>query len=183
MTLYGLHFSIAKWLDGIALKVGLYEKKRHIQINQGDRGNKFTRRARNVLSLAREEAQRLRQSSIGTEHLLLGLIREREGVAGQVLISSGIDLEKVRQTVEGRLGGGTHNVSDEIGMTPQAKKAIAFAFDEARRLNHAYIGTEHLLLGLLREDVESGSGVLASLGLSLQEVRAKTLQILNAQRE
>lgn len=179
MTMYGLPLSISRWLDGIALKVGLYEKKKDIQMNQGDHFNKFTRRARNVLTFAQEEAQRLRQSSIGTEHLLLGLLREREGVAGQVLISLGIELEKVRQTVEDRLGRGSRIVVGEIGLTPQAKQTIAFTFDEAKHLNHSYIGTEHLLLGLLREEEKKGLGVLGSLGLSLSEVRAKTLQILN----
>jgi ATP-dependent Clp protease ATP-binding subunit ClpC len=135
------------------------------------------------LSLAQQEAQRLRHHSIGTEHLLLGLVREGEGVAGKVLIDLGIDLENARKAVEGRLGRGTHIVVGEIGLTSQAKNVIELTIDEARHFNHSSIGTEHLLLGLLREGEGSGSGVLESFGLSLQEVRAKTLQILNGQRE
>jgi ATP-dependent Clp protease ATP-binding subunit ClpC len=135
------------------------------------------------LSLAQEEAQRLRHNYIGTEHLLLGLVCEREGVAGKVLIGLGVDLEKVRQAVEDTAGRGDHIVLGEIGLTPHARTVIELAVDEARLLNHDYIGTEHLLLGLLREGEGRGSGVLESIGLSLQEVRAKTLQILNERRK
>ena len=146
-----------------------------------DRFDKFTERARKVLHLAQEEAQRLRHNYIGTEHLLLGLVREREGVAGKVLSSLGVDLEMVRKAVEDIIGRGDHIVPGEIGLTPRAKKVIELAVDEARRLNHQYIGTEHLLLGLLREGEGISVGVLESFGLSLQEARAKTIQVLNEQ--
>lgn len=178
MTFYGLHRSVGRWLGWVCLRVSLWEKK-NAQMNESDRFDQFTKRARKVLSLAQEEAQRLRHHSIGTEHLLLGLVREGEGVAGKVLIDLGVDLEKARKAVEGSLGRGTHIVLGEIGLTSQAKKVIELTIDEARHLNHSYIGTEHLLLGLLRRGEGSGSGVLESFGLSLQEVRAKTLQILN----
>src|SRR5206468_10609968 len=112
---------------------------------------RFTEHARKVLSLAQEEAQRFQHNYIGTEHLLLGLVREGEGVAGKVLTSLGVDLEKVRKAVENIIGRGDRIVLGEIGLTPRAKKVIELAVDEARRLNHDYIGTEHLLLGLIRE--------------------------------
>jgi ATP-dependent Clp protease ATP-binding subunit ClpC len=183
MIRYGLHCSVSRWLGWICLRVGLWEKKQNAQLNESKRFDQFTKRARKVLSLAQQEAQRLCHHSIGTEHLLLGLVREGEGVAGKVLIDLGVDLENARKAVEGRLGRGTHIVLGEIGLTSQAKNVIELTIDEARHLNHSYIGTEHLLLGLLREGEGSGSGVLESFGLSLQEVRAKTLQILNGQRE
>ena len=182
MTFYGLHRSVRRGLGWACLRVSLWKKKNAL-MNESDRFDHFTKRARKVLSLAQKEAQRLRHYSIGAEHLLLGLVREGEGVAGKVLIDLGVDLEKARKVVEGSLGCGTHIVLGEIGLTSQAKKVIELTIDEARHLNHSYIGTEHLLLGLLREGEGSGSGVLESFGLSLQEVRAKTLQILNERRE
>src|SRR2546428_8362085 len=148
-------------------------------MNDRDRFDKFTERARKVLSLAQEEAQRFQHNYIGTEHLLLGLVREGEGVAAKVLSNLGVELNKVRSAVEEIIGRGDRIVLGEIGLTPRAKKVIELALDEARRLNHDYIGTEHLLLGLLREGEGIGAGVLESFGLSLQEVRAKTIQVLN----
>ena len=152
-------------------------------MNDRDRFDKFTERARKVLSLAQEEAQRFQHNYIGTEHLLLGLVREGEGVAAKVLTSLGVDLEKVRKAVEEIIGRGDRVVVGEIGLTPRAKKVIELAIDEARRLNHHYIGTEHILLGLIREGNGIGAGVLESFGLSLQEVRAKTIQVLHDKRE
>ena len=146
-----------------------------------DRFDKFTGRARKVLRLAQEEAQRFQHNYIGTEHLLLGLIREGEGVAARVLTSLYVDLEMVRKTVEDIIGRGDHIVLEEIGLTPRARKVIELAVDEARLLNHHYIGTEHLLLGLLHEGEGIGAGVLKSFGLSLKEIRAKTIQVLNEQ--
>jgi ATP-dependent Clp protease ATP-binding subunit ClpC len=145
--------------------------------------DKFTERSRKVLSLAQEEAQRFQHNYIGTEHLLLGLVREGEGVAAKVLISLGVDLEKVRKAVEDIIGRGDRIALGEIGLTPRAKKVIELAVDESRILNHHYIGTEHLLLGLIREGNGIGAGVLESFGLSLQEVRAKTIQVLHDKRE
>lgn len=162
-------------------RTGYYGKKHNIRMHDRDRFDKFTERARKVLRLAQEEAQRFQHNYIGTEHLLLGLVREGEGVAGKVLTSLGVDLEKVRNAVEDIIGRGDRIVLGEIGLTPRAKKVIELAVDEARILNHRYIGTEHLLLGLIREGNGIGAGVLESFGLSLQEVRAKTIQVLNEQ--
>jgi len=143
------------------------------------RFEKFTERARKVLSLSQEEAQSFNHDYIGTEHILLGLVREGEGVAAKVLTSLGVELEKVRSAVEYIIGRGEKGVSGEIGLTPRAKRVIELAVDEARRLNHNYIGTEHLLLGLLREEEGVASGVLESMGISLDKVRTETVRILN----
>src|SRR5229473_6426538 len=144
-----------------------------------DRFDKFTERARKVLSLAQEEAQRFQHNYIGTEHLLLGLVREGEGVAAKVLSNLGVELNKVRSAVEFIIGRGDRIVLGEIGLTPRAKKVIELAVDEARRLNHHYIGTEHLLLGLVREGEGIAAGVLASLGVNLEKVRTQTIQVLS----
>ena len=143
------------------------------------RFEKFTERARKVLTLAQEEAQRLNHNYIGTEHILLGLVRENEGVAVKVLSNLGADPDKVRGAVEFIIGRGERTVSGEIGLTPRAKRVIELAVDEARRLNHNYIGTEHLLLGLLREAEGAASSVLESLGVNLDKARAETLRILS----
>ena len=143
-----------------------------------DRFDKFTERARRVLTLAQEEAQRFNHNYIGTEHLLLGLVREGEGVAAKVLANLGVELNKVRSAVEFIIGRGDRPVTGEIGLTPRAKKVIELAVDEARRLGHHYIGTEHLLLGLVREGEGIAAGVLESLGVSLEKVRAEVTRVL-----
>jgi len=148
-------------------------------VNDRDRFDKFTERARKVLSLAQEEAQRFNHNYIGTEHLLLGLVREGEGVAAKVLSNLGVELNKVRSAVEFIIGRGDRLVLGEIGLTPRAKKVIELAVDEARRLNHHYIGTEHLLLGLVREGEGIAAGVLESLGVNLEKVRTQTIQVLS----
>jgi len=148
-------------------------------VNDRDRFDKFTERARKVLSLAQEEAQRFQHNYIGTEHLLLGLVREGEGVAAKVLSNLGVELNKVRSAVEFIIGRGDRIVLGEIGLTPRAKKVIELAVDEARRLNHHYIGTEHLLLGLVREGEGIAAGVLESLGVNLEKVRTQTIQVLS----
>ncbi|HLI90594.1 MAG TPA: ATP-dependent Clp protease ATP-binding subunit [Ktedonobacteraceae bacterium] len=148
-------------------------------MNDRDRFDKFTERARKVLSLAQEEAQRFQHNYIGTEHLLLGLVREGEGVAAKVLANLGVELNKVRSAVEFIIGRGDRIVLGEIGLTPRAKKVIELAVDEARRLNHHYIGTEHLLLGLVREGEGIAAGVLESLGVNLEKVRTQTIQVLS----
>ncbi len=145
-----------------------------------DRFDKFTERARRVLTLAQEEAQRFNHNYIGTEHLLLGLVREGDGVAAKVLSNLGVELNKVRSAVEFIIGRGDRSTSGEIGLTPRAKKVIELAVDEARRLNHSYIGTEHLLLGLVREGEGIAAGVLESLGVNLERVRTETQRILAA---
>ncbi|MCX6023988.1 MAG: ATP-dependent Clp protease ATP-binding subunit [Chloroflexi bacterium] len=144
-----------------------------------DRFDKFTERARRVLSLAQEEAQRFNHNYIGTEHLLLGLVREGDGLAAKVLTNLGVELNKVRSAVEFIIGRGDRPTTGEVGLTPRAKKVIELAVDEARRLNHHYIGTEHLLLGLVREGEGIAAGVLESLGVSLEKVRAETQRILS----
>jgi ATP-dependent Clp protease ATP-binding subunit ClpC len=143
------------------------------------RFEKFSERARRVLSLAQEEAQRFNHNYIGTEHVLLGLVRETEGVAARVLHNLGVELTKVRSAVEFIIGRGEKAVPGEIGLTPRAKKVIELAVDEARRLNHSYIGTEHLLIGLLREGEGVAAGVLESLGVTLEKVRSETNRILS----
>ena len=141
--------------------------------------DKFTERARKVLTLAQEEAQRFNHNYIGTEHLLLGLVREGDGVAARVLSNMGVQLPKVRSAVEFIIGRGETMVMGEIGLTPRAKKVIELAVDEARRLNHPYIGTEHLLLGLVREGEGIAAGVLESLGVNLEKVRAQVMQVVS----
>ena len=148
-------------------------------MNDKERFDKFTERARKVLSLAQEEAQRFNHNYIGTEHLLLGLVREGDGVAAKVLSNLGVELNKVRSAVEFIIGRGDRIVLGDIGLTPRAKKVIELAVDEARRLNHHYIGTEHLLLGLVREGEGIAAGVLESLGVNLEKVRTQTIQVLN----
>ena len=145
----------------------------------GSRFEKFSERARRVLSLAQEEAQRFNHNYIGTEHILLGLVRETEGVAARVLSSLSVDLSKVRSAVEFIIGRGEKPAQGEIGLTPRAKKVVELAVDEARRINHTYIGTEHLLIGLLREGEGVAAGVLESLGVTLDKVRAETHRILS----
>jgi len=142
------------------------------------RFEKFSERARRVLSLAQEEAQRFNHNYIGTEHVLLGLVRETEGTAAKVLGTLSVELKKVRSAVEFIIGKGESTSNSEIGLTPRAKKVIELAVDEARRLNHHYIGTEHLLIGLMREGEGVAAGVLESLGVTLDKVRDETTSIL-----
>ncbi|MCH2321773.1 MAG: ATP-dependent Clp protease ATP-binding subunit [SAR202 cluster bacterium] len=142
------------------------------------RFEKFSERARKVLSLAQEEAQRFNHNYISTEHILLGLVRESEGVAAKVLSNLGVELSKVRSSVEFIIGRGERPATGEIGLTPRAKKVIELAVDEARRLNHHYIGTEHLLIGLMREGDGVAASVLETLGITLDKVRAETSKVL-----
>jgi ATP-dependent Clp protease ATP-binding subunit ClpC len=143
------------------------------------RFEKFTERARRVLTAAQEEAQHLNHNYIGTEHILLGLIREEEGVAAKVLINMGVTLSKVRSAVEYIIGRGEKATTGEIGLTPRAKRVIELAIDEARRLGHNYIGTEHLLLGLLHEGEGVAAGVLESFGITLEQARAEVVRALS----
>src|SRR5690348_12676948 len=144
-----------------------------------DRFDKFTDRAREVLTLAQDEAQRFNHNYIGTEHLLLGLVREGEGVAARVLENMNVELAKVRTAVEFIIGRGDRPVVGEVGLTPRAKRVIELAIDEARRLGHNYIGTEHLLLGLVREGEGIAAGVLESLGVNLDKVRHEVIRVLS----
>jgi ATP-dependent Clp protease ATP-binding subunit ClpA len=171
------------------LGLSLEESRRQVlavlQVYAGDSGqghgfDKFTERARKVLQLAQEEAQRFNHNYIGTEHILLGLVREGDGVAARVLNNLGIELHKVRSAVEFIIGRGDRMVMGEIGLTPRAMRVIELAVDEARRLNHNYIGTEHLLLGLVREGEGIAAGVLESLGVSLEKVRSAGINVLKS---
>ena len=144
-----------------------------------ERFDKFTDRARKVLTLAQDEAQRFNHNYIGTEHLLLGLVREGEGVAARVLENMNVELPKVRTAVEFIIGRGDRPVVGEVGLTPRAKRVIELAIDEARRLGHNYIGTEHLLLGLVREGEGIAAGVLESLGVNLDKVRHEVIRVLS----
>jgi ATP-dependent Clp protease ATP-binding subunit ClpA len=143
-----------------------------------DRFARFTVRARRVLTLAHEEALRFQHNYIGTEHLLLGLVRESEGVAAKALANLGVELFQVRGQVETIIGRGQQQATGQIGLTPRAKKVIELAVDEARQLNHHYIGTEHLLLGLMREGEGIATGVLESLGVALEPLRVEVLRVL-----
>lgn len=138
----------------------------------------FTERARRSIVLAQEEAARLGNNYIGTEHLLLGIISEGESVAAKVLENLGISLEKVRAEVESIVGKGTQTSSQEMVFTPRAKRVIELAFEEARSLAHNYIGTEHLLLGLVREGEGVAARVLANLSVDPQKIRAQITQLL-----
>ena len=139
---------------------------------------RFTQRARRALSLAQEEAERLQHSSIGTEHLLLGLMREDGGVAGRVLRELGLEMPRVEELVKRLSKESNRNPSAELGLAPSTKKVLEYAVDEARRMGHHYIGTEHLLLGLIRESQNPALEVLRRLGISPQEVRRQTRSVL-----
>src|SRR5919108_4610463 len=134
--------------------------------------DRFNDRAKRVLALAQDEAIRFNHNYIGTEHLLLGLVREGEGVAARSLNALGVELSKVRTAVEHIVGRGDHTFSpSEITLSPRTKKVVEFAIDEARKLGHGNVGTEHLLLGIVREGEGIASGVLESLGLNLERIR------------
>src|SRR5687767_6392286 len=144
--------------------------------------DRFNDRAKRVLALAQDEAIRFNHNYIGTEHLLLGLVREGEGVAARVLDSLGVELSKVRTAVEFVIGRGDSTTSpSEITLSPRTKKVIELAIDEARKLGHSHVGTEHLLLGLVREGEGIASGVLESLGVSLEKVRHQVIATLGQQ--
>ncbi|MHC5281187.1 ATP-dependent Clp protease ATP-binding subunit [Listeria kieliensis] len=138
---------------------------------------RFTQRAQKVLALSQEEAMRLNHSNLGTEHILLGLVREGEGIAAKALYELGISPEKVQQEVEELIGQGEKTVTT-IQYTPRAKKVIELSMDEARKLGHSYVGTEHILLGLIREGEGVAARVLSNLGVSLNKARQQVLQLL-----
>src|SRR5688572_25669384 len=139
---------------------------------------RFTDRARRVVVLAQEEARMLNHNYIGTEHILLGLIHEGEGVAAKALESLGISLEGVRQQVEEIIGQGQQAPSGHIPFTPRAKKVLELSLREALQLGHNYIGTEHILLGLIREGEGVAAQVLVKLGADLGRVRQQVVQLL-----
>jgi ATP-dependent Clp protease ATP-binding subunit ClpC len=143
------------------------------------RFEKFSERARRALTHAQEEAQRFGHNYIDTEHILLGLIAEEESVASKVLGNLGVLPNKIRAAVEFVVGRGERSAIGEVGLTPRAKRVIELAVDEARRLNHSYIGTEHLLLGLLRDRDGAAVGVLESFGVTFEKAQAEINSILS----
>jgi len=140
---------------------------------------RFTERAQKVLALSQEEAIRIGHSNIGTEHILLGLVREGEGIAAKALLALGLSPEKVQQEVETLIGRG-QGVAQTVHYTPRAKKVIELSMDEARKLGHSYVGTEHILLGLIREGEGVAARVLNNLGVSLNKARQQVLQLLGS---
>jgi ATP-dependent Clp protease ATP-binding subunit ClpC len=138
---------------------------------------RFTERAQKVLALAQEEATRLHHPGVGTEHILLGLVREGDGIAAKALVTLGISAEKVQTEVEKIIGPG-QSQNNAMTYTPRAKKVIELSIDEARKLNHTYVGTEHILLGLIREGEGVAARVLANLNISLNKARQQVLQLL-----
>ncbi|MFZ3580285.1 ATP-dependent protease ATP-binding subunit ClpC [Virgibacillus sp. DJP39] len=140
---------------------------------------RFTERAQKVLALSQEEAVRLGHNNIGTEHILLGLVREGEGIAAKALQSLGLEIEKIQQEVEQLIGVGKQPMQT-IHYTPRAKKVVELSQDEARKLGHSYVGTEHILLGLIREGEGVAARVLNNLGVSLNKSRQQVLQLLGS---
>lgn len=140
---------------------------------------RFTERAQKVLALAQEEAIRLGHGNIGTEHILLGLVREGEGIAAKALYGLGLSAEKIQEEVEELIGKGD-GASKTVHYTPRAKKVIELSMDEARKLGHSYVGTEHILLGLIREGEGVAARVLGNLGVSLNKARQQVLQLLGS---
>lgn len=140
----------------------------------------YTDRARKVIALAHEEARQFNRGYLGTEHLLLGILHEGKGVGGQVLEQAGCRLEDLRQAVRDTVGPGPkgETVPDQPALTPRLKKVLELAVDEAKRLEHAYVGTEHLLLGLLREGEGVGGRLLKERGMELSSARRSVLEVL-----
>jgi ATP-dependent Clp protease ATP-binding subunit ClpC len=143
-------------------------------------GYNFTERVRRVLAMAREEAVFLHHEYVGTEHILLGLVREGEGVAAAVLDNMKVDADAVRRQVVELVKKGTQQRGSDLPYTTRAKKVLEFAMAEARELHHEYIGTEHLLLGLLREEKGVGAQVLTHLGADVASVRREVQRLLGA---
>src|SRR5512137_2235677 len=144
-----------------------------------DMFERFTDRARRVVVLAQEEARMLNHNYIGTEHILLGLIHEGEGVAAKALESLGISLDAVREQVQEIIGQGQQAPTGHIPFTPRAKKVLELSLREALQLGHNYIGTEHILLGLIREGEGVAARVLVKLGAALHKVRQTVIQLLS----
>jgi ATP-dependent Clp protease ATP-binding subunit ClpC len=141
---------------------------------------RFTDRARQVVVMAQEEARVLNHNFIGTEHILLGLVREGQGVGAKALESMGIGLPAVRRQVEETIGQGQYEVTKHIPFTPRAKKVLELALSESRLLGHNYIGTEHILLGLIREGDGVAAQVLVALGADLDRTRPVVTELLLA---
>src|SRR5258707_2890368 len=148
-------------------------------------GYNFTERVRKVLAMAREEAARLHHEYVGTEHILLGLIREGEGVAATVLQNLSVELDEIQQKIEETVkkGKAAQTTGPDLPYTSPAKKVLELAMSEARELRHSYVGTEHLLLGLLREEKGIAAQVLTDAGVNLEAARAETLRILGTEMQ
>lgn len=144
----------------------------------GEHLDQFTPSARYALGYARAEAYGFNHNYMGTEHLLLGLLRENEGIAGRVLAELGVDVNRARAVIDLKIGRGAHPPIEDIDYTPRGRKALALSVDEARALGHDYIGTEHLLLGLVREGEGIATGILEEWG-ALDKVRERVLALLN----
>ncbi len=157
---------------------GVTEEERE-RPRTASRFEKFTEYARQVLTQSLEEAKRFNHTYIGTEHLLLSLLNQKEGVAARVLVKLGVSLSDVRSALELILAPGEKPSTSDIGLTPRAKRVIELAISEARQLGHNYIGTEHLLLGLLREGGGSANAVLGSFGVTLKKARIATAKVLS----
>ncbi|MBP7601451.1 MAG: ATP-dependent Clp protease ATP-binding subunit ClpC, partial [Thermoflexales bacterium] len=142
---------------------------------------RFTQRARKVLTIAQEEAERLQHNYIGTEHLLLGLIKEDSGIAGRVLRELGARPERVSEMVE-RMTGAGRRAGGKLELTPRTKQVLEFAVDEARKLNHSFIGTEHILLGLIRQGDGVAIDVLKQLTITADRIRRETLRAIQQEQ-
>src|SRR5699024_361016 len=143
---------------------------------------RFTERAQKVLALSQEEATRLGHNNIGTEHILLGLIREGEGIAAKALQSLGLEIEKIQEEVEELIGVGQEPLQT-IHYTPRAKKVVELSQDEARKLGHSYVGTEHILLGLIREGEGVAAKALQSLGLEIEKIQEEVEELIGVGQE
>ena len=144
---------------------------------------RFTDRARRVIVLAQEEARSLQHNYIGTEHLLLGLIREGDGVAAKTLASKGVDLDSARKQVEEMIGKGHATPNGHIPFTPHAKQVLELSLREALQLGHSYIGTEHILLGLIQEGEGVGTQVLVKMGVDLDDLRSSVIDAIRGNGE
>jgi Clp amino terminal domain, pathogenicity island component len=177
--LYGYRAGTGEWSE--VGRVGPARRLRRMRRGE-ERGamfERFTNRARRVVVLAQEEARLLNHNYIGTEHLLLGLIHEGEGVAARALESLDVSLEAVRGEVERIIGQGEQPPAGHIPFTPRAKKVLELSLREARQLHHSYVGTEHILLGLIREGEGVAAQVLVKLGADLPRVRQQVIQLLS----
>src|SRR5579864_7477163 len=143
---------------------------------------RFTERARKVVFFAQEEAGRLGENYVSTEHLLLGLVRENDSVAARILDRLGVSLGRIRSEIERQVTRGDGRLGQDMQLTPRAKRVIDLSYDEARQLNNNYIGTEHLLLGLVREAEGLAGRVLLSLGVELEGLRREVILLQGAER-
>src|SRR6266404_3306886 len=144
---------------------------------------RFTERARRVVFFAQEEAGRLGENYVSTEHLLLGLLRENDSVAARILDRLGVPLGRIRSDIERQVTRGHGNLGQDMQLTPRAKRVIDLAYDEARNLNNNYIGTEHLLLGLIREGDGLAGRVLAKLGVELEKARREVMALQDTETQ